>query len=527
MATIHQKFTGDAGQLEKEIEKLRAQQIKLEEQMGKTAKTGVEANKALQEQVRAGVNLSKQLVKENETLSQQHYRMKTELKAAWLTGKISSKEYADGLLHLDKRLQQNLENIKKQKLEVKGNTSATSELVGTIGKAAAGWFAIGNAISFATQSLQKYKELEQQGRSETQKLTDARKELLQVSQGDFAQLEQRADNASKTFGVDRVTAREVLFTARSEGFESDYENIVKMAPLMDPRSAARIAGQVRTLFDKEQLPVMGAINAVAQGSNYSRLSIDEMTAALPQAGEGGRQQGATLDETVAGIAVLSSVFKSGETTGDRLKMLMSKMAINPATAGKGLLGGLDTIQGMSVRDREKFLGDSQELRAAYTAATDMEGKIREQVGAVRDARLKSTATGNLLQEYYSNPVLLQDTLARRSKFASEIQSEQSFSQDANQYQAFRDFKNRQMVRDGWSAPAMSAVNTVLDASWAVSGSDVDDSFLSKTPIGRKFLEEQKRQTQELIKNLTQIESNTRRSSQVPAGAQRNVHQEAD
>jgi len=38
VATIHQKFTGDAAQLEKEIEKLRKDYIKLQEQMGKAAK---------------------------------------------------------------------------------------------------------------------------------------------------------------------------------------------------------------------------------------------------------------------------------------------------------------------------------------------------------------------------------------------------------------------------------------------------------------------------------------------------------
>jgi len=523
MATIHQKFTGDAGQLEKEIEKLRAQQIKLEEQLGKTAKTGVEANKALQEQVRAGVNLSKQLVKENETLSQQHFRMKTELKAAWLTGKISSGEYADGLLALDKRLQKNLETIRKQKEALKNTGDTTNSLVGSVASMAAGWLSVGAAISAATRALAEYQEKEERGRNETTKLTDARKELLQVSQGDFEQLEKRADAAATKYGVDRVTARQVLFTARSEGFESDYENIVKMAPLMDPRSAARIAGQVRTLFDKEQLTSMGAINAVAQGSNYSRLSIDEMTAALPQAGEGGRQQGATLDETVAGIAVLSSVFKSGETTGDRLKMLMSKMAINTSTAGKGLLGGLDTIQAMSPRDREKFLGDSQELRAAYTAATDMEGKIREQVGAVRDARLQSTATDRLLGEYYNNPILRQDTLTRGQVVASDIASEQQLSQNANEFKAFREFVNRRMTNEGYSSIAQFGVNRGLDAMWLRNGSDVDGTISGKTGIGKQFIETMKRQEE----FLREIEKNTGRSAQVPSGAQRNVHQEAD
>lgn len=527
MATIHQKFTGDAGQLEKEIEKLRAQQIKLEEQMGKTAKTGVEANKALQEQVRAGVNLSKQLVKENETLSQQHYRMKTELKAAWLTGKISSSEYADGLLQLDKRLRNTLENIKKQKLALQEKGTAVTSLVGSVASVAAGWLSVGAGISAATRALTEYQQQEERGRSETARLAQARRELLQVSQGDFAQLEQRADNAAAAYGVDRATAREVLFTARSEGFESDYENIVRLAPVMDPRSAARIAGQVRTLFDREQLPVMGAVNAVAQGANYSRLSIDEMTAALPQAGEGGRQQGATLDETVAGIAVLSSVFRTGETTADRLKALMSRMATNPATAGRGFLGGLDVVQGMSQRDRDRFLGENAEVRAAYTAATDMEERIREQVVAVRNARVQSSAVNDRLGEYYSNPILLQDTVTRGQTAAGNTASEQRLSENANEFQAFREFVNRRMTDENWSGISRFAVNRGLDAMWMRYGSDVDGTTIGRTAIGQQFLEEQRRQTQELIRNLTQIENNTRRSSQIPAGAQRNVHQEAD
>lgn len=521
--TIHQKWTGDVSVLEKEMEKLRAQQIKLQEQLAKTPKVGVEANKALQEQVRAGVNLSKQLVKENETLSQQHYRMKTELKAAWLTGKITSKEYADGLLVLDKRLKTTLDTIRKQKAALQDKGQTINSMVGSVASVATGWLSVGAGISAATQALTEYQRQEERGRNETTKLAEARKELLQVSQGDFAQLERRADAAAVAYGVDRATAREVLFTARSEGFESDYENIVQLAPLMDPRSAARIAGQVRTLFDKEQLSSMGAINAVAQGSNYSRLSIDEMTAALPQAGEGGRQQGATLDETVAGIAVLSSVFKSGETTGDRLKMLMSKMAINPATAGRGLLGGLDVVQGMSEADRNRFLGDSQELRAAFAAATDMEGKIREQVAAVRDARLQSTQTNERLAEFYNNPVLMQDLLTRGQTVATDISSERQLSQSANEFQGLREFTNREMMNQNWSSFSQWFVNRGLDGMWFRHGSNVEGTRTGDTSFGREYLEVLRQQKEA----LQVIQTNTGRSAQVPAGAQRNVHQEAD
>jgi len=523
MATIHQKFTGDAGQLEKEIEKLRAQQVKLEEQLGKTAKTGVEANKALQEQVRAGVNLSKQLVKENETLSQQHFRMKTELKAAWLTGKISSGEYADGLLALDKRLQKNLENIRKQKEALKNTGDTTSSLVGSVASMAAGWLSVGAAISAATSALNEYQQQEERGRSETTKLAQARKELLQVSQGDFEQLEKRADAAATKYGVDRSTAREVLFTARSEGFEQDYEKIVQLAPLMDPRSAARIAGQVRTLFDKEQLTSMGAINAVAQGSNYSRLSIDEMTASLPQAAQGGRIQGAQLDETVAGLAVLSSVFKTGETAAERMNIFMTKMSQNKVAGGKGFLGGLDAIQAMSPKDREKFLGDNSELRIAYAAASDMESKIREQVVATRDARLKSTATNERLSEFYNQPAMMQDLLTRSQVVSADVASERGFSANSNEFVGLREFANKQMTDQGYSAAARFGINRGLDMLWMLNGSDVDGSSTGKTGIGQQFLKAMEHQR----KLLEEVSKNTGRSAQVPSAAQRNVHQEAD
>lgn len=460
MATIHQKFTGDAAQLEKEIEKLRRDYIKLQEQMGRNTAA---AKKSAEQAEQSSKSVSR----------------------------------------------------------------FATTAVQNVASMAAGWLSVSAGISAATKALADYQQQEERGRNETDKLAEARKQLLQVSQGDFKELEKRADAASVRFGIDRVTSRNLLFTARSEGFEADFEKVAALNPITNPESAARIAGQVRTMFDKENLDTMSVINAVLKGARDSRLNIDQLTAALPQAGEGGRQQGATLDETVAASAVLASVFKSGETAGDRLKMLMSKMATNQTTAGRGLLGGLDAIQSMSRQDREKFLGDSTELRAAYAAATDMEDRIRAQTAAVRESRVSATGTNRLLQEYYSDPTLLQSTLTRGQAAAADIASENRLSEDANQFQAFRDFVNRRMTDENWSSISRFGVNRGLDAMWMRYGSDVDNTTIGRTAIGQQFLEEQKRQTEELIKSLSNIDNNTRRSAQIPSAAQRNVHQEAD
>ena len=98
---IEQKFTGDANQLIAEIGRLRKENVKLDEQLAKTAKSNKEFHDQNKDFVREGVQLSKQLSREAETHEQKNQRLKESLKAAWQAGRIGADEYQASLKHIE------------------------------------------------------------------------------------------------------------------------------------------------------------------------------------------------------------------------------------------------------------------------------------------------------------------------------------------------------------------------------------------------------------------------------------------
>lgn len=159
--------------------------------------------------------------------------------------------------------------------------------------------------------------------------------LLQVSNDaeDFQQLRGTADQLAKDYGIDRDQARNLVFSARSEGFESSAGFIAQNQQVIDVESQAQVAGQIPALFKKEGLTAEQAINATLSGATESRLSFEQIGSALPGAAEGGALAGASSTETVAALSVLASRFKSAETAADRLKAFTSKVGLDTGDDG--------------------------------------------------------------------------------------------------------------------------------------------------------------------------------------------------
>lgn len=421
----HEKNRIDADQLKTALAQLEKQH---EEQAEANRRAAVEASEAWQTQqreVREGIAVIDRLTAKNKTVEQQHIELKAKIKAAWEAGKISSRQYADGLLQVDAEL----DAIKHGQQEVgeKNDVAFGEGALKKVTAIAASYLSVQTAINLATRALEAHNEERNKGRSETERLQDSRRRLFQISSSgeDFNQLEARADAAAGKFGVDRGLARQVLFTARSEGFENEYEQVLKLSPVIDPQSAGTVAGQVRELFKKENVDVTGAIAAVLEGARSSRVDFEGITRALPQVGEGGRAQGAGIDESIAGVSVLASVFKSGETTGDRLKAFLSALSLNDATKGKGLIGGFEALQSLPEEDRKKFLGSSQELNAVYSALKDTIGDVKTRRDEVREARLSSDP--KFLKAFEENGRLTGFQKAEAAKVQQQIAEENAFS----------------------------------------------------------------------------------------------------
>ncbi len=163
---------------------------------------------------------------------------------------------------------------------------------------------------------------------------DAR--LLQVASGatqeekqaDFEAMRSRADKLSADYGLDREEARQLVFSARSEGFESSLDFIAKNRQAINVQAQAGVAGQLPTLFSGQGLTPEQAISGTLVGAQQSRLDFEQLSRALPGAAEGGALQGASAEETIAAVSVMASAFKSGDQAGDRFKALATKLSLD-------------------------------------------------------------------------------------------------------------------------------------------------------------------------------------------------------
>jgi len=282
-------------------------------------------------------------------------------------------------------------SLRENETARKGAVGETS--LSGVAKFAGAWLAVGAAVTKATGFIsgviQQVNQLREASGDNLIGLEGSTQRLRQVatSSEDLDSLVSRADNASADSGVNRATSRELLFSARSEGFEDEFERVLALKPVLDPVASAKVAGGIRNLFSDEKLGVEGTLNAVLSASQKSKFSFEDVSQALPAASEGGAMQGATLAETSATLAVIDDGFESASTAAARIKALTTKLALDKefGLAGKGLIGGVEGLQNLPEKDRRKFLGESQEVNAAFIAITKRFEEIKTTTKEVESA----------------------------------------------------------------------------------------------------------------------------------------------
>ena len=258
---------------------------------------------------------------------------------------------------------------------------------------------------------------------------DGDRRLIQVAKdsADFKRLREKADSLSSNHGLDRNAARGLVFSARSGGFENAVDFIASNEQIIDVDEQARVATKLPKLFTGSGLTPQQAINATLAGARESELDFSQISKSLPQAAEGGRIVGASPAELIATQSVLSSLFKSQDTSADRIKLLATKLGLDDRTSGKGLLGGVAALQNLPAADRKKFLGDSQELNVAFKAFADSLERIKDQIPKVQQAIDKTgtaesiTARRRAIAE--SDPKLAAELAQRKGELALEISRE--------------------------------------------------------------------------------------------------------
>lgn len=294
---------------------------------------------------------------------------------------------------------------------------------------AAGFFSIGAAVGVAKAAVKSYfdfvrAEMEK-GFGSLNSRIDSERNLNQVatSNADLARLQSRSDAVAIKYGMDRQTSRNLMFSARSEGYEGSFEKVASFNQVIDPEVAGRLAGQVPGLFGGSVTPEQG-LDVAYVAAKRSRTNVSEMARAFPTAAEGAAMAGSTLSETAALEGVLSSQFASPSTAADRIKAFGVKVSMNERLKGRGVVGAFDKLQNeFSPAERNKFLGESQELRSFYDKMQTQRDTVVQWRKDI-DADMNLVGTGKSQLELARSRALLDPTMqAQRALAQNETQKE--------------------------------------------------------------------------------------------------------
>jgi hypothetical protein len=242
---------------------------------------------------------------------------------------------------------------------------------------------VAGGIGIATTALATFGAVMNDIRDKTQQtlqamdaLVESRRRLLQISSSgaDTQAMNDQADSLAR-MGISRADARNIVFSARSEGYVGSEAEIARLAAanVLTPESAARAAGQVRGIF--KNITPMQAIVGVKQAAEQSRLDIEQFMQKMPKLAGGAKVAGSSAAEA---NAILSAVATEDERAGEYVATLANQLAVRPEFADQpGIMGMVGRLGAMDEDERRSFLGTSKEANLAYMWLTDYKELIAQ------------------------------------------------------------------------------------------------------------------------------------------------------
>lgn len=406
MADANILITGDEKQFLQSLARAEAAEQKLEHRIDSVgaagAKAGEQVGGSMEKAGRRGMSefdkLLRELRKTGPEGRKQAAEIEKHLQHTGKQGRQSVGTIIDKLGDIDPEVRRVAKNAEGEfaKVGKAGQQAFGADAVASLAKFAAGWMSVNTVVGLAGEAMQRVREEQAKAFSSLDQQSDPNKRLLQVSTDaeDYQNLTGQADKLAMEYGISREEARGLMFSGRSEGFEQSAGFIASNAQVLDVASQATVAGQVPGLFQKEGLTAEEAINMGLTAAAESRLNFEEIARAMPGAAEGGAIAGASSGETFGALSVLAGRFKSGDTAADRLKAFTSRVGLDEGNAemgreslqGTGIVDAVQKLQAMNEEQRKDFLGDSQEVNAAYVILVEEFAKIQERIGKIQEAQ---------------------------------------------------------------------------------------------------------------------------------------------
>lgn len=422
------------------------------------------------------------------------------------TGAGTFKKTASGLLGMGTALGKAREQAGKTHEAFVSGREKLSRYIMALGS-------VGTAVGLLRSGLQGLAQDAKRGIDSIQGTTDSRQRLSQVatSADDLQSMIGRADSASMKFGIDRARMQQLMFDARSTGFEGDFESVARASQLVGSEAAGTVAGRFRQLFASEGLSSQQAISGALIAAQKSNLDFADIAAATPQAAEMAASAGTGSSELLASLSVLSGRFKSGQTAGDRLKAFQGMIAKNEGLRGKGILGAFDELRGMSDEDRRSTLGDSVEVNAVYDALKADADTIRQ-----RRREIAADIQGGGAALTTQLTIQASDTtrLIERQRAAAEQERNLSLEGAGRREMIRQGMIDRGRARDSRGTATDQAINRGVGAVMDATG--ITDGFIGRAVLSKAVTMEEKVASQEAFLAKKQAEQQTRLQQEMVA-----------
>jgi hypothetical protein len=206
------------------------------------------------------------------------------------------------------------------------------------------------AIGGVKQTLTALKAESDAATNSLRLLTDTRRDLNQVARSseDLAQMQERADRAAAQFGTGtpqeaRAQARRVLTTTRREGFEGDFERLMRASRVIDVEAAAGAGGKINSQFGG-RISEMGAIELMFATQKRADKSFEEIAKFMPTMAEATGLTGTSPEQTMAIGTVLMDRAARGKTAAGLGKSFALQMQADPRLRGKSMLEGMRIVE---------------------------------------------------------------------------------------------------------------------------------------------------------------------------------------
>lgn len=350
--------------------------------------------------------------------------------------------------------------------------NAYSQLTSIVG----GYVGIQQAIQTIIDLNEKVIETNREAFASFQQVAPSDRQLSQVLRpGEtLAEFRGKADTLAARYGMGREESRNLLFSARSEGFEGALDFIGAASVSIAPESQATVAGQVPGLFKGQNVTPAEAINAVLAGAQSSRLNFEDLTRAIPTLAASAAPGGSSFEETVGSLSVLASSFKTGEQAADRLSALAAKTNLDPTLSGLGLTESVRTLRDVyTPEQRAEFLGASKELNEAYNAFVANFDAIQQRTGQITAARATAgtdaSPVADAIRTVMTDPKAAAAINAKRDELNLEIERENRRAVAEANRQAATDRALLAAERSGVSPYRIGAAETLVGKGQSMFG----------------------------------------------------------